>query len=329
MRKPRPSILEGQLDDRLALDRLAGRSPAIRRVMQQVRSIAATRSTVLIEGEPGSGKGFVALAIHRNSPRRDGRFVSVSCDAIAEGLLEGELFGHEPGRITGASAAHRGQFEQADGGTLFLEEIGDMPPALQVKMVRVLQDRSLERLGGTEPVRVDVRLIAATSRDLAAEVAAGRFREDLFFRLNVVHVRVPALRERREDIPLLVQAFIAESSLEHGREAKGVTHGVLERLAHHAWPGNVRELKNTIAGMVAGSEAGRPLDLSDLPDAVRHDGGAPRPLEIAVGMTVAEAERQLVEATLAQMDGDKPRAAAMLGIGLRTLYRKIQQYGLR
>ena len=321
--------LEEQLDERLALDQLAGSSPAIRRVMQQVRSIAATRSTVLIEGEPGTGKGFIALAIHRNSPRRHGRFVAVPCDALAEGLLEGELFGHEPGMITGTSVLHRGQFEHADGGTLFLDEIGDLPPMLQVKLVRLLQDRSLERLGGTDPVRVDVRLIAATRRDLAADVAAGAFREDLYFRLNVVHVRVPALRERREDIPLLVRAFIEDSNLEHGRKVSGVTRGVLEQLARHEWPGNVSELKTTIASMVSGSEGRRPLDLSDLPDAVRQTGGESPPLEVAVGMTVAEAERQLIEATLAHLNGDKPRAAAMLGIGLRTLYRKIHEYGLR
>ena len=321
--------LEEQLDERLALDQVDGSSPAIRRVMQQVRSIAATRSTVLIEGDPGTGKGFIALAIHRISQRRHGRFVAVPCDALAEGLLEGELFGHEPGPLTGASVLHRGQFELADGGTLFLEEIGDLPPSLQVKLVRLLQDRALERLGGTDPVRVDVRLIAATSRDLAADVAAGKFREDLFFRLNVVHVRLPALRERREDIPLLVRAFIETSNLELGRKASGVTRGVLEQIARHAWPGNVRELKSTIASMVAGCEGRRPLDLSDLPAAVRQTGGAKPPLEVAVGMTVAEAERQLIEATLAHLNGDKPRAAAMLGIGLRTLYRKIHDYGLR
>ncbi len=320
--------LEEQLDERLALDRIDGSSPAIRRVMQQVRSIAATRSTVLIEGERGTGKEFVALAIHRNSPRRHGRFVAVPCAALAEGLLEGELFGHEPGPLTGASVLHRGRFEDADGGTLFLDEIGDLPPTLQVKLVRVLQDRAIERLGGKDAVRIDVRLIAATSRDLAAEVAAGTFREDLFFRLNVVHVQVPALRERREDIPLLVRAFIEESNLTHGRQVSGVTRGVLEQLARHAWPGNVRELKATIAGMVAGSEGRRLLDISDMPEGIRQTGGDPRPLEVAVGMTVAEAERQLIEATLAHLNGDKPRAAAMLGIGLRTLYRKIHEYGL-
>jgi len=325
----RVAELDGQLDDRLALDRLGGTSRAIQRVMEQVRSIAATRSTVLIEGGPGTGKGLVALAIHRNSPRRNGRFVTVSCTALGEGLLEGELFGHEPGTLTDASAFQRGQFEQAEGGTLFLDEIADMPPAVQVKLVRLLQDRSLERVGGSDPVKVDVRLIAATSRDLAVDVASGRFREDLFFRLNVVHIRVPELRERREDIPLLVHAFVRESNLKHGRKVQGVTRGVLERLTRHSWPGNVRELKSTIEGMVVFAAGRRPLDLSDLPDVVRKTGGEPQPLDVAVGMTVAGAERQLIEATLAHLNGDKPRAAAMLGIGLRTLYRKIQQYGLR
>ena len=288
----RVAELEGQLDERLALDQLTGSSRAIHRVMEQVRSIAATRSTVLIEGEPGTGKGLVALAIHRNSPRRSGRFIMVPCAALAEGLLEGELFGHEPGTFTGASALHHGQFERAEGGTLFLDEVGDMPPAVQVKLARLLQDRSLERVGGTDSVKVDVRLIAATSRDLAADVAAGRFREDLYFRLNVVHIGVPELRERRDDIPLLVQAFINESNLEHGRQVLGVTRGVLERLMRYPWPGNVRELKNTIESMVVCAEGRRPLDLSDLPDVVRHAAGEPRTARLAVTEMQAKIEQQ-------------------------------------
>ena len=320
----RVAEMEAQLDERFGLERLTGRSRAIVRVMEQVSHIASTRATVLIEGETGTGKGLVAQAIHRSSPRRDERFVWVNCGALAEGVIESELFGHERGAFTGANALRRGRFELADGGTLFLDEIGELPPAVQVKLLRVLQDRSFERVGGSETLRVDVRLIAATNRDLAAEVAAGRFREDLFYRLSVVRIGMPPLRERPEDIPLLVEGFIREFDREHGRKVTGITRGVLDRLVRYAWPGNVRQLRNTIEGMVVFAEGRRALDLSDLPDALREVESAGEKLELRVGMTVAEAERQLVAATLRHCGNDKPRAAAMLGIGLRTLYRKLK-----
>ena len=325
----RVAEIEGQLDERLALDRLTGRSRAIQRVMDQVRSIATTRATVLIEGETGTGKGLVAQAIHRNSPRRSERFVALNLGALAEGVVESELFGHERGAFTGASALHRGRFEIADQGTLFLDEIGEAPPGVQVKLLRVIQERAFERVGGTETVKVDVRLVAATNRDLAADVKSGRFREDLFYRLSVVRIRLPALRERREDIPLLVEAFAREFNREHGRKVTGITRGALERLMRCSWPGNVRELRNTIEGMVVFAERRRPLDLSDLPESFREIEPEVPPLSLSVGMTVDEAERQLIAATLTHTGQDKPRAAAMLGIGLRTLYRKIKQYGLQ
>ncbi len=325
----RVAEMEAQLDERFGLERLTGRSRAIVRVMEQVGHIASTRATVLIEGETGTGKGLVARAIHRHGPRRDERFVWVNCGALAEGVIESELFGRDapPGSGSGgASATRRGGFELADGGTLFLDEIGGLPPAVQVKLLRVLQDRSFERVGG-ETLRVDVRLIAATNRDLAAEVAAGRFREDLFYRLSVVRIVMPPLRERPEDIPLLVEGFIREFDREHGRRVTGITRGVLDRLVRHPWPGNVRQLRNTIEGMVVFAEGRRALDLSDLPDALRDVESAGEKLELRVGMTVAEAERQLIAATLRHCGNDKPRAAAMLGIGLRTLYRKLELRG--
>jgi DNA-binding NtrC family response regulator len=324
----RVAEIEGQLDRRLGLERLTGHSRAIQRVMDQISAIAPTRATVLIEGETGTGKGVVAQAIHQNSPRKDERFVWVNLGALAEGVIESELFGHERGAFTGASAMRRGRFEIADGGTLLLDEIGEAPPAVQVKLLRVLQDRAFERVGGADTIKTDVRLIAATNRDLAAEVKAGRFREDLFHRLGVVRIQMPPLRDRREDIPLLVEAFVREFNREHGRKVTGLTRGALERLLRCPWPGNVRELKNNVEGMVVFAQGRRPLDVSDLPDALRELESEGEKLAVTVGMTVEEAERQLIAATLRHTGQDKPRAAAMLGIGLRTLYRKIKRFSI-
>jgi two-component system NtrC family response regulator len=316
--------MEAQLDERFGLERLTGHSRAIVGVMEQVRHVAPTRATVLIEGETGTGKRLVAQAIHQNSPRRSERFVWVHCGALTEGVIESELFGHGRGTLAGASAVRQGRLELADGGTLFLGEIGGLSPTVQIKLLRVLQDRSFERVGGTESLKTDVRLIASTSRDLAAEVAAGRFREDLYYRLSVVRVQMPPLRARSEDIPLLVGGFIRELDGEHGRRVTGITRGVLDRLMRHPWPGNVRELRNIVEGMVMFAEGRRALDLSDLPDTLREGDGAGERLELRAGMTVDEAERRLIGATLRHCGNDKPRAAAMLGIGLRTLYRKLK-----
>jgi two-component system, NtrC family, response regulator AtoC len=324
----RVAEIEEQLDERLGFERLTGHSRLIQRVMEQVRAIASTRATVLIEGETGTGKGLVAQAIHQNSPRKSERFVWVNCGALAEGVIESELFGHERGAFTGAATRKHGRFELADGGTLFLDEIGEAPPSVQVKLLRVLQDRSFERVGGTETLKSDVRLIAATNRDLTSEIKSGRFREDLYYRLCVVRIAMPPLRERREDIPLLIESFIREFNREHGRKVVGLTRGALDRLTRYSWPGNVRELKNTIEGMVVFAEGKRPLDLSDLPPLLREVETEAETLPVTVGMTVEEAERQLIVATLKHTGQDKPKAAAMLGIGLRTLYRKIKQYSI-
>lgn len=318
----RVAAMEASLDERLALERLSGRSRAIRRVVDQVRSIASTRASVLIEGERGTGKSLVAHAIHRNSPRRDERFAWVSLAAIPAETIETELFGHVAG-----GGGDPGRFELADGGTLLLEDIADAPPAVQFMLLRVLQDRAFERVGGTETLKVDVRVIAATDRDLATEVREGRFREDLYQRMSVVRLVIPPLRERPEDIPALVDAFVQDLNRERGRKITGVTRGVLDRLTLHSWPGNVRELRDTIESMMLFAEGKRALDLADLPGSLRESGGAG--CNITVGMTMAEAERILIAATLRHAANDKPRAAAMLGIGLRTLYRKIKQYALR
>jgi DNA-binding NtrC family response regulator len=325
----RVAEMEETLDQRFGPDALTGGSRAIARISEQIQHIASTRATVLIEGEAGTGKSRVARSIHRNSPRKDERFVWVNLGALTEDVIESELFGHEAGSFPGATTPRRGRFELAEGGTLFLDEVSEAPPAVQVKLLRVLQDREFERLGGQEAHPVDARILTATDRDLETEVAAGRFRADLFHRLSVARIALPPLRERREDIPLLVETFIREHGREHGRRVTGITRGALERLMRHDWPGNVRELRNTVEGMVVFAEGKRPLDLSDLPPRLRDVEGAGETLRVAVGMRVEEVERQLIESTLRHTGGDKPRAAAMLGIGLRTLYRKLQRYGLR
>jgi two-component system, NtrC family, response regulator AtoC len=324
----RVAEMEGQLDERLGLERLTGSSRAIHRVMEQARTVAATRAAVLIEGEPGAGKRLVAQMIHRNSPRKDDRFVSVSCAAAGEGALEGDLFGWERG-TTGAGVVRPGRIEIADGGTLFLDDVDATPPGVQLRLLRVVQERAYERVGGAHTLHADVRLIAATSRDLDAEVRAGRFRDDLFGRLSVVRIAVPPLRERTEDIALLVEAFIKEFNREHGRKVTGISAGALESLVRQPWPGNVRELRGAVEGLVVAVDTKRRIELSDVPSALRGKLDRAAALSVAVGMTVAEAERRLIEATLRHTHGDKPRAAAILGIGLRTLYRKLGEYGIR
>jgi DNA-binding NtrC family response regulator len=323
----RVAEMEARMDERYGFERPAGRSRALARVVEQVRAIAPTRAAVLIEGERGTGKGLVAQAIHHHSPRRHDPFVRIDCGALAGDVLESALFGHEPAGAD-APGSRRGRFELADSGTLFLDGIADTPPPVQVKLLRVIQDRAFERLGGTEKLRIDVRLVAASDRDLAAEVAAGRFREDLFTRLSVARIAMPPLRERLEDLPPLVEVFIRDFNRAHGRRVTGISRGALDRLMRHTWPGNVSELRHTVERMVLASEGRRRLDLSDLPVDLREAATGGGRLEIAVGMTVDEAERELVLATLERTAHDKPRAAAMLGIGLRTLYRKIKQYGL-
>jgi len=252
--------------------------------------------------------------------------VWANCAAPGEGVVEGDLFGHELGA---GNVVHRGRLELAEGGTLFLDDVGAAPAHVQIRLLRAIQERAFERVGGDRTLHADVRLVASTTVDLESEVADGRFRDDLFQRLSVVRVAMPALRERREDIPLLVDGFIRDFNREHGRRITGLTPGALDRLARHDWPGNVRELKTTVEGMVVAVNDRRPLDLSDLPAPVRRGRGQERGLSITVGMTVEEAERRLIEATLRHTRGDKRRAAQMLGIGLRTLYRKLERLDLR
>ena len=304
---------------------LLGSSPAMQNVYRLARQVAPSRATVLITGESGTGKGELARTIHALSPRADKPFVAVHCASLAETLLESELFGHEKGAFTGAERKRIGRFEQADQGTLFLDEIGEIPPSVQVKLLTVLQERRFERVGGNESVRIDVRIVAATHRDLATDVAAGRFREDLFYRLNVVHVEMPPLRIRAGDVMALADHFLRKFALENHKDIVGFTDRAKTKLRNHRWPGNVRELENAIERAVVLCEDDC-IDDAHLP----RPSGAPQPLDgIAVpGATMAEIERFAILRTLEAVDGSSIRAAEMLDISPRTIQYRLHEYGI-
>jgi two-component system, NtrC family, response regulator AtoC len=307
---------------------LIGSSPAMLEVYKLVARVAPGRSTVLLEGESGTGKELVARAIHANSPRRDRPFVPVNCAALTETLLESELFGHEKGAFTGAVAAKRGLFEAADQGTLFLDEIGDIGTALQVKLLRVIQEQEVRHVGGTASVKVDVRIVAATNRDLAQMVRDGRFREDLFYRLNVVRIVLPPLRERREDIPMLAHHFLQKVSSSNGQPIRGFVPDTMALLERYRWPGNVRELENVIERTA--SLAPGPLIMpDDLPETVRKAEAAQSP---AGGdeslLSMDEVEKRHLNRVLRETGGNKVRAAKILGIDRRTLYRMAERFGM-
>jgi two-component system, NtrC family, response regulator HydG len=323
--------LHRRLDQRYGFHNLIGNSRGMVAVYNMIRQIAPTRATALIMGETGTGKGVAAQTIHQNSSRRDAPFVTLNCASLAEGVIESELFGHERGAFTGAIQTHKGRFEIADGGTLFLDEVSEMSLATQAKLLHVIEDREFERVGGTRPIKVDVRLIAATNRELEQQVKEGKFREDLFFRLNVVSIKLPPLRERKQDIPRLVEAFLREFNIEHEKYITGISRGAMDLLMQYHWPGNVRELKNTIEGMMVLSASGRLLDVSDLPEHILRQVELKTPaadIHVRVGMTMEEIEKIAIEHTLRSVGYDKQKAAEILGIGLRTLYRKQKRYQL-
>jgi DNA-binding NtrC family response regulator len=404
---PRDVVAAGQrLLERRRLQEhtgILGESPAIHEVLVKIEQIAPVSSTVLIEGESGTGKELAAQAIHHLSPRRDRPFIAVNCAALPETLLESELFGHEKGSFTGAAERRLGRFELADGGTLFLDEVGEMPPSVQVKLLRVLETRSFFRVGGTQPIRVDVRVIAASNRSLKDAVALGEFRDDLYYRLNVLNIYLPPLRERRRDVPILIGRFVADLSRQHGRDFRGITPEAMEILMRAPWPGNVRQLRNLIESMVV-LAPGREIGPADIPPEIREGGArllpvrlpdqsrdisgrelefifrslvdlkvqmedlrrrideAPHAVEVidvgratpiyagpangfgrgrdheppeeagAVlyrpGMKMSDVERATIEAALRETQGNRRKAAEQLGIGERTLYRKIKEYGL-
>ncbi len=324
--------LQRRLDEKFGFEGVVGNSPQMHAVIDKLRQIAATHATVLIEGETGTGKELVAKAIHNNSPRKNKPFVPLNCTALNENLLEDELFGHEPGAYTGADRLRKGKFEYANGGTLFLDEVGDMPLTLQAKLLRVIEDGQIFRIGGNEAIKVNVRILSATNRDLEAAVAKGQFRQDLYFRLKVVTIRLPPLRERREDIPLLAAHFLKELSDRHGKAATGIAAEARRALAVYDWPGNVRELRNLIESMVVHDRDGI-LGLDDLPETepIRRlrpgAAGAQFPGDL-VGQPLEAVERFYIQQALEQTHGNREEAATMLGIGERTLYRKIKQWGL-
>ena len=307
---------------------LLGRSDAMRELVNMVETVAPTEATVLISGETGTGKELVARAIQAASTRRDKPFVTINCAALAENLLESELFGHEKGAFTGADRRREGRFVQAHGGTLFLDEIGEMPLALQAKLLRVLQQGEVQRVGCDETIKVDVRVISATNRVLAEEVAAGRFREDLFYRLNVIGLEVPPLRARREDIPLLASTFLERHAAANRKTIKGFTPQAMDAMLRYGWPGNVRELENAVERAVILS-GGEYIAERALPLAVQNASDAPEDEELALGsMSLEDVERKAIEATLRETDDNKSEAARRLGITRATLHSKLKKYGL-
>ena len=327
--------LHERLDEKFKLDGIIGASAPLKAVLDKMRLVAASRATILIEGESGTGKELIAQAVHQSSPRSRGPFVAVHCAALSENLLESELFGHERGAFTGATERRLGRFESADGGTLFLDEIGEISQSTQVKLLRFLETKSIERVGGTRPIELDVRLVAATNRDLEREVRAGRFREDLFFRLNVVRLHMPPLRERADDIPLLLAHFIRVFSQENGVPVLTVEPGALRTLQGYAWPGNIRELRNFCENAVVLRRGG---DLTEYDLEPKFRGEGPGPLDSAPAapaaaslaaagsLSIEENEKRLLREALLKARGNRTKAAELMGVSRRTLHRKIAQW---
>ena len=321
--------LRTQLDDKFGLSAIIGQTPVMEELYKVIQQVAPSRATVLIQGESGTGKELVANAIHGLSPRAHGPFIAVHCAALPPTLLESELFGHEKGAFTGAVERRRGRFELAEGGTLFLDEISEIDPSTQVKLLRVLEERKFERVGGQETLDADIRLITATNRDLRQLAQAGKFRQDLFFRLNVVTITAPPLRDRVNDIPLLARRFMGEFARENNKPIDDITSEALNALMAYAWPGNVRELRNAIERMIVMAH-GAKLTVHDLPGIIRPavaGQGAPS-LGIKPNASLRDANRQMIVAALEAAGGNRTKAARQLGICRRTLHRKLHEFGL-
>jgi DNA-binding NtrC family response regulator len=316
-------LLRARLAERYSFDNIVGNAAPMQAVFKIVSQIASSRASVLITGESGTGKELIAAALHERSPRAKGPFVKLHCAALAESLLESELFGHERGSFTGAQARRDGRFQQAHGGTLFLDEIGEVAPSVQVKLLRFLQEREFERVGGNETISVDVRVIAATNRDLKKRVAEGAFREDLFYRLNVINLEMPALRERASDVPLLAAHFLRKFAVENGKEIGGFATDALEVLAGYGWPGNVRELENVVERAVVMTQTSQ-ISLVDLPQHLvpaKSRGGVQIP-----GATLVEIERYAITKTLEATGGSTSRAAEILQMSVRKIQYKLHEY---
>jgi len=331
----RNAQLARRLDERFGFQGVIGSSPAMHKVISQLQALAPTETTVLIQGENGTGKELAAMALHQNSPRKNKPFVPLNISALPESILESELFGHEPGAFTGAAGRRIGKFEFANGGTLFLDEVGEMPMETQIKLLRVLEERKITRIGSNEEKPINVRLLAATNADLKQMMQEGSFREDLYYRISVVTVFLPPLRERRIDIPVLTDHFLKEFSQIHGKEAPAVTRNARQAMMAYDWPGNIRQLRNTVERMLVLDTDGS-LDVDDLPDEIsplapeeiEGTAGAIAGFDTLVGQPLKDVEKYYISRALDVTDGNREEAAKALGIGERTLYRKIKEYGL-
>ncbi len=331
----RNAELHRRLDEKFGFEGVIGGSPAMQKVFVRLKNLAPTETTVLIQGENGTGKELVAKALHQNSARKNKPFVALNISALPESILESELFGHEPGAFTGAASRRIGKFEYANGGTLFLDEVGEMPMETQIKLLRVLEDRKITRVGSNDEKSINVRLLAATNADLKKMMEAGTFREDLFYRLSVVTVDLPPLRERRMDIPVLTDHFLKEFSNRHGKMMQGISRSARQALMAYDWPGNIRQLRNAVESMLVLDIDGL-LDVDDLPDEIAplagddHDGtAAGGGFDSLVGKPLRDVERHYIQRALELTEGNREEAAALLGIGERTLYRKIKDYDLK
>jgi len=328
--------LKSRLDRRFGFENIIAKSARMRQLLEQVKVVAGTKATVLILGESGTGKELIANAIHQNSERKRGPFLPINCAAIPSNLMESELFGHEKGSFTGAEKSHEGKFEQANGGTIFFDEVAELPLELQAKLLRVLEDRVIYKVGGTKGIPVDVRILAATHRNLAERVKSGLFREDLYFRLKVVELNIVPLRERKEDIPLLVNHFLDQYGKTHGKTVRSVSPELLDYFDKYPWHGNIREMKNMIERMVIFSTSDQ-LDLQDLPaemtkdlppEAAENKNGNGKNGELP-SLNLTELENRAIMKALDETRGNKTQAAKILGIGLRTLHRKLSEYGYK
>jgi len=319
--------LRKRLDEKYGFDNIIGQSPSMLRVLDMVRRVAASDIPVLLLGESGTGKELLANAVHQNSPRKDSRFVAINCAGLSETLLEDELFGHVKGAYTGATVDRPGRFEHADGGTLFLDEVGDMPPAMQAKLLRVLENGEVVRVGSNEPIRVNVRIVSATNSDLPERVKSKEFREDLYFRIKGATIEIPPLRSRREDIAPLIDHFISTFSRQHPTKLTGITSEARRVLTSYPWPGNVRQLRNVVENMVVLAGSGK-LDVRDIPPEIYRppEDVTDQQFGQLAGISIEQAEKELIRNTLKMTGGNREQAAGILGIGERTLYRKIKQY---
>jgi DNA-binding NtrC family response regulator len=318
--------LRSKLEDRFHFKNIIGRSGKMVKIFELIHHIAPYDSSVLIIGESGTGKELIANAIHYNSPRASMPFIKVSCASLSEGIIESELFGHEKGAFTGAIASRKGRFEMADQGTLFLDEVEDIPPTTQIKLLRVLQEGEFERVGGNKTIQVNIRIIAASNRDLQEAVKNGTFREDLYYRLNVVNIKLPLLRERKEDTPFLVNFFIDKFNQKYNMKVKGISQRAMSFLIDYGWSGNVRELENTIESILV-INSPEVIDMQHLPQEIKDSKERPEVIAIKIGTPLEEVEREMLIQTLKATKGNKRRAAELLGINVRTIHRKMEELG--